>query len=112
MRVEIQMDESVERVLQYFCFPDRSINGPPYQLCDHDEKVADFLDAGYSKLLLPNIFNATWITSTSATLIDNIFTSDYDNTFTSGNLAKTLSDHLAQVLIVPIQNTTRYKEPK
>ena len=66
----------------------------------------------YSKLLLPNISSPTRITSTSATLIDNIFTNDYDNTFTSGNLVTTLSDHLAQILIVPIQNTTRYKETK
>ena len=66
----------------------------------------------YSKLLLPNISSPTRITSTSATLIDNIFTNDYDNTFTSGNLVTTLSDHLAQILIVPIRNTTRYKEPK
>ena len=79
---------------------------------DHDDEVADFLDAMYSKLLLPNISSPTRITSTSATLIDNIFTNNYDNTFTSGNLVTTLSDHLAQILIVPIQNATRYKEPK
>ena len=65
----------------------------------------------YSKLLLPNISSPTRIRSTSATLIDNIFTNDYDNTFTSGNLV-TLSNHLAQILIVPIRNTTGYKEPK
>ena len=79
---------------------------------DHDEEVADFLDTMYSKLLLPNISSPTRITSTSATLIDNIFTNDYDNTFRSGNLVTTLSDHLAQVLIVQIRNATRYKEPK
>ena len=79
---------------------------------DHDEEVADFLDTMYSKLLLPNISSPTRITSTSATLIDNNFTNDYDNTFRSGNLVTTLSDHLAQILIVPIRNTTRYKEPK
>ena len=73
---------------------------------DHDDKVADFLDAMYSKLLLPNISSPTRITSTSATLIDNIFTNNYDNTFTSGNLVTTLSDHLAQILIVPIRNAT------
>ena len=79
---------------------------------DHYDEVADFLDAMYSKLLLPNISSPTRITSTSATLIDNIFTNNYDNTCTSGNLVTTLSDHLAQILIVPIRNTTRYKEPK
>ena len=79
---------------------------------DHDEEVSGFLDAMYSKLLLPNISSPTRITSASATLIDNIFTNDYDNTFTSGNLVTTLSDHLAQILIVPIRNRTRHKEQK
>ena len=79
---------------------------------DHDDEVADFLDAMYSKLLLPNISSPIRITPTSAALIDNISTNDYDNTFTSGNLVTTLSDNLAQILVVPIRNTTRYKEPK
>ena len=79
---------------------------------DDDDEVADFLDAMYSKLLLLNFSNPTRITSTSAMLIDNIFTNNYDNTFTSGNLVTTLSDCLAQILIVPIRNITRYKEPK
>ena len=69
---------------------------------DHDEEASGFFDAMYSKLLLPNISSPIRITSTSATLIDNIFTNDYDDTFTSGNLVTTLSDHLAQILIVPI----------
>ena len=79
---------------------------------DHDDEVADFSDAMYSKLLLPNISTPIQIASTSATLIDNIFTNDYYNTFTSGNLVTTLSDHLAQILIVAIRNTTRYKGTK
>ena len=79
---------------------------------DHDDEVADFLDAMYSKLLLPNISSPTRITSTSTTLIVNSFTNDYDNTITSGNLVTTLLDDLAQILIVPIRNTARYKEPK
>ena len=79
---------------------------------DHDDEAADFLDAVYSKLLLPNVFNPTRITSTSATLIDNNFTNDYDNTFTSGNLVITLSDHLAQISIISIRNKTRRKGPK
>ena len=79
---------------------------------DHDEEVAEFLDVMYSKLLIPNISSPTRITSTSATLINNIFANDYGNTFTSGNLVTTLSDHLAQFFIVPIRNTTRHKESK
>ena len=78
---------------------------------DHEE-VAEFLDVMYSKLLMPNISSPTQITSTSATQINNIFENDYDNTFTSGNLVTTLSDHLAQFFIVLIRNTIRHKESK
>ena len=74
--------------------------------------MADFLDAMHSKLLLPSISSSTQILSTSVTLIDKIFTNDCDNTFISGNLVTTLSDHLAQLLIVLIRDTTRHKEPK
>ena len=66
----------------------------------HDDKVANFFDAMHSKLLLPNICSQTWIRSISATLINNIFTSGYNNLF------------LALILIVPIWNTTRHKEPR
>ena len=79
---------------------------------EHDEEVADFLDAMYSKLLFPNISSLTGITSTSSTLTDNIFTNDYNNTITSGNLVTTLSYHLTQILIIPIRITTRHKKPK
>ena len=79
---------------------------------EHDEEVADFLDAMYSKLLLPNISSLTGITSTYSTLTDNIFTNDYNNTITSGNLVTTLSYHLTQILIIPIRITTRHKKPK
>ena len=79
---------------------------------DHDEEVSGFLDAMYFKLLLPNISSPTRITSTSATLIDDIFTNDYDNTSTSGNLVTTLSDHIAQILIVPseVQQGTKNRK--
>ena len=79
---------------------------------DHDEKVADFLDEMSSKLLLPNTSSPAGITLTSATLIDNISTNDYDSTFTSRNLVTTLSNYLTEILIVPIRNTTMHIEPK
>ena len=79
---------------------------------DHDEEVADFLDEMSSKLLLPNTSSPAGITLTSATLIDNISTNDYDSTFTSRNLVTTLSNYLTEILIVPIRNTTMHIEPK
>ena len=79
---------------------------------EHDEEVTDVLNAMYSKLLLTNTSSLTGITSTSSKLIDNIFTNDYENTFSSGNLVTTLSYQLTQILIIPIRNTTRHKKPK
>ena len=79
---------------------------------EHDEEVTDVLDAMYSKLLLTNTSSLTGITSTSSKLIDNIFTNDYENTFSSGNLVTTFSYQLTQILIIPIRNTTRHKKPK
>ena len=54
----------------------------------------------YSSLLLPHIFSPTRTTSSSATLIDKIFTNNYNSSFVSGNLNNTLSDHHAQILIM------------
>ena len=70
---------------------------------DQNGNIADFLDLMYSSLLLPHIFSPTRTTS-SATLIDNIFTNNY-NSFVSGNLVNTLSDHHAQFLIMGNQHS-------
>ena len=50
--------------------------------------------------------------ATSATSRDNIFINDYDNTLMSGKVLTTLLNQLTQILIIPIQNTTRHKEQK
>ena len=67
---------------------------------DQNSNISDFLDLMYSSLLLPHIFSPTRTTSSSATLIDNIFTNNYNYSFVSGNLVNTLSDHHAQFLIM------------
>ena len=59
----------------------------------------------YSSLLLLHIFSPTCTTSSSATLIDNIFTNNYNSSFVSGNLVNTLSDHHAQFLIMGNQHS-------
>ena len=71
--------------------------------CDQNSNISDFVDLMYSSLLLPHIFSPTRTTS-SATLIDNIFTNNY-NSFVSGNLVNTLSDHHAQFLIMGNQHS-------
>ena len=59
----------------------------------------------YFSLLLPCIFSSTHTASSSATLIDNIFTNNYSSSFVSGNLVNTLSDHHAQLLIMGSQHS-------
>ena len=63
----------------------------------------DFLDTMYLNLLLPYITYPTHVTVNSQTLIDNIFSNNYDSSFTSGNLVTTLSDHHAQFLLIKFQ---------
>ena len=60
-----------------------------------------FFDTITSNLCVPHIIHPTRITSTSRTLIDNIF-SNYPNFYDgiSGNLTLAISDHLAQFLII------------
>ena len=71
---------------------------------DKDCNVSDFLDTMYSNLLLPHIASPTRVTLNSETLIDNIFSNNYDSSFTSGKLVTTLSDHHAQFLLMEFKN--------
>ena len=71
---------------------------------DKDCNVSVFLDTMYSNLLLPHIASPTCVTLNLETLIGNIFSNNYDSSFTSGNLVTTLSDHLAQFLLMEFQN--------
>ena len=62
----------------------------------------DFFDTLTSNLFVPHITLPTRITNRSQTLIDNIFSNnpDFENC-TSGNFTFSISDHLAQFLIIP-----------
>ena len=55
-----------------------------------------------SNLFVPHIIYPTRITTTSKTLIDNIFSNSLNfSQGTSGKLTISISDHLAQFLIIP-----------
>ena len=69
---------------------------------EKDHNTADFLDQMYSASLVPHITSPTRITSHSRTLIDNIFSMDISENAVSGNIAMSISDHLAQFLSLPI----------
>ena len=62
----------------------------------------DFFDSLTSNLFVPHITLPTRLTNRSQTLIDNIFSNnpEFENC-TSGNFTFSISDHLAQFLIVP-----------
>ena len=59
----------------------------------HD-KTSEFLDIMFSRAFFPLISRPTRITSSTASLIDNIFTNDVTNCAVSGLLFTDISDHL------------------
>ena len=73
-----------------------------------DANTANFFDNITSNLMVPHIIYPTRITSTSKTLIDNIFSNslNFDQGI-SGNLCVSISDHLAQFLIIPEKNNEK-----
>ena len=61
----------------------------------------EFLDSLSSYMFLPHIVQPTRISTTSKTLIDNIFSNIHTPSSISGNLTSSISDHLPPLLIVP-----------
>ena len=66
---------------------------------DSNTDVANFLDNMFSNTFLPQLFSPARTASSSNTLLDYIFTNNYDANFTARNLVTTISDHLRQFLI-------------
>ena len=70
---------------------------------DIDAHTSTFLDTVTSNLFVPHIIHPTRITPHSKTLIDNIFSNILNfSQGKSGNLTLSISDHLAQFLIIPL----------
>lgn len=61
---------------------------------DSHIETAEFLEMLYSKGLHPLITKPSRISTTSATLIDNIFTNVFENYITSGLVFNDITDHL------------------
>ena len=78
-----------------------------------NSETDDFIDTIGSFSLLPQIILPTRVTSTSHTIIDNIFcSSEFSNT-KSGNILTAISDHLSQFLVIYNQDklsTAHYKK--
>ena len=69
---------------------------------ESNNEISNFLDTITLNLLVPHIIYPKRITSNSHTLIDNIFSNSLNfSDGISGNLTISISDHLAQFLIIP-----------
>ena len=70
---------------------------------DEDENTSNYFDSLTSLSFIPHIIHPTRITPHSKTLIDNIFSNVANfSQGRSGNLTISLSDHLAQFLVIPL----------
>ena len=78
---------------------------------DEDNNTSEYFDIITASNFIPHITYPTRITSHSKTLIDNIFSNlqNFSQGF-SANLTMAISDHLAQVLLIPLD--TKFKAPK
>ena len=72
--------------------------------------VNQFIEKTLSNNFIPHISFPTRVTEKSATLIDNIFTNNYEHNCVSGNTTTCISDHLPQFLIIEDLNQTPSKE--
>ena len=75
----------------------------------HDE-TSVFFNKMMSSFLLPVISIPTKINTVNDTLIDNIFTNEFNPDLISGNFTEDISDHLPSFLIIPKNN--KKKLPK
>ena len=70
---------------------------------DIDTHTSTFLETISSHLFVPRIIHPTYITPHAKTFIDNIFSNSQNfSKGKSGNLTISISDHLAQFLIIPL----------
>ena len=72
--------------------------------------VNQFLENILSNNFIPNKTLSIKVTEKSATLIDNIFTNNYEHNCVSGNITTYISDHLPQFLIIEDLKQTPNKE--
>ena len=81
-----------------FLLGDFNVNHLKY---DEYAPTSEFLDSLSSHIFLPNIVQPNSISTTSKTLIYNIFSNIVTPSHVSGNLTSPVSDHLPQFIIVP-----------
>ena len=80
-----------------------------YENCKYSQTL---LQCMQSFSMLPTIDKPTRVYGSSATLIDNIFTTSLTNNISSGNIVTDTTDYFSQVCTVNVnmQKITRYKK--
>ena len=115
-----QFKESLLQLLQKLdsqkkkCFLMGDINSDLLKV-EENRHSNDIINYMFSSSFYPLISRPTRITSTSATLIDNIFVNSFEDNFTTGLLLTDISDHLPIFQIattITNTNTTPIKETK
>ena len=79
---------------------------------DAHSGISDFYDHISTHGFRPLILQPTRVTSTSATLIDNIFINDLSCFSKGGNLISAISDHFLQFSQIDIHNNVKYDKKK
>ena len=94
------LDKSMAENKQIFLTGDFNVD---LMKTDSDYNTSNFFDTITSNLFVPHIIYPTRITPNSKMLIDNIFSNSLNfSQGNSGNLTLSISDHLAQFLIIPM----------
>ena len=96
--LNILLDRIYEENKSVFFLGDCNIDLLKY---DKHAPINEFLVSLSSHMFLPHIVQPTRISTTSKTLIDNIFSNIHAPSSISRNLTSSISDHLPQFLIVP-----------
>ena len=69
-----------------------------------DKSTSNFIDTVYSASFFPTINSPTRITTTSKTMINNIFYNNITEEITPGKITTSISDHLTQFIFTKNQN--------
>ena len=75
---------------------------------DSSNKHRDFLNMLTSSGYLPHILHPTRITESTSTIIDNIYSNNFEDNLIGGNIVVQYADHLAQFLSIE-KNVDRVK---
>ena len=109
-RFQAYFEETIEKLSAsgkpIYVMSDFNINLLRCEACNFAQ---NFLQSLQSFHLIPTIDKPTRVHTNSATLIDNIFFSNIDETILSGNIVSDISDHYSQFCISRSENVINHQ---